>query len=57
MIENLEWYLKSMTREIMKLEEGKFWGSVTFKLNWKNGVIANMDVGLNKSIRKVEKPA
>ena len=43
-------------RELEKLEEGRFTGNMDFKVNWKEGAIANMNVCLNKSVRLVKLP-
>ncbi len=57
MSENLEWYLNEVIKaELTKLKEGRFTGNIEFRVNYKEGSIANCNVGLNKSIRKIEKP-
>ncbi len=57
MNENLEWYLDRVVKaELIKLSEGRFTGNIEFRVNWKEGQIANCNVSLNKSIRKIERP-
>ena len=50
--ETIEWYLDMIRRELIKLRDGKFTGGNNFEVNHKNGGIANMNVGLRKSVRK-----
>ena len=54
MTPNLEWYLKAIERELEQLSAGRFTGNIEFKVNWKEGVIANCNICLNRSIRKIE---
>lgn len=49
---NTEFYLMTISREIEKLEYGKFTGNVEFQLNFKDGVIANENVTLRKSVKR-----
>lgn len=51
--ENIQWYLDFIKREVEKLKEGRFTGNVEFKVNWKEGNIANMNIILAKSVRNV----
>lgn len=53
--ETLNWYLEFIRRELEKLEQGKFTGNVGFKVNFKEGGIANMNIELNKSVKMVTK--
>ncbi len=53
--ENTQFYLEFMAKEIEKLREGRFTGNIDFKVNWKEGSIANMNIGLNKSVRNITK--
>ena len=52
--ENNEFYLEAVKREIEKLEQGRFTGNIEFRPNFKDGFVANMNIGLNKSLKKVE---
>lgn len=52
-----EEYIIFIRRELDKLEQGKFTGNIGFKVNLKEGGIANMNVELNKSIKLIENPA
>ena len=53
MNETLNWYLEFIKRELEKLEDGKFTGNVGFKVNFKEGGIANCNVELNKSVKMI----
>lgn len=55
MKENSQWYLNFIKRELEKLEEGRFTGNIDFKVNWKEGSVANCNITLNKSIRNIVK--
>ena len=48
----IQWYLDVIKSELERLKEGKFTGNTSFQLNWKEGNIANMNGGLNRSWRK-----
>ena len=53
--EIIEWYIDNVfRRELLKLKEGKFTGNMNFQVNLKSGGVANINVGLNRSIRKPE---
>ena len=54
MNENNKFYLEAIEREIEKLEQGHFTGNTELRPNFKDGFIANMNVGLNKSLKKTE---
>lgn len=54
MNEDNEFYLEAVRREIEKLEQGGFTGNVEFRPNFKDGCIANMNIGLNKSLKKLD---
>ena len=43
-----------MRRELEKLEQGKFTGNIEFKVNFKEGGVANLNCILNRSIRLVD---
>ena len=47
----LEFYIQFIQHEIEKLEQGKFTGNVEFKVNFKDGGIANLNVNLAKSVK------
>jgi len=47
-----EWYLEYIDNELKKLEEAKFVGNIEFKVNYKLGVICNINFGLNKSVKR-----
>jgi hypothetical protein len=49
---NIEFYLEAIRVELEKLFEGKFTGNMEFKVNFKEGSIANMNIGLNRSIKQ-----
>ena len=49
-----EFYLDVIRREVSKLEEGKFTGNIEFQLNFKEGIIANTNVTLKKSVKQTE---
>ncbi|GAG01521.1 unnamed protein product, partial [marine sediment metagenome] len=49
------WYLDFIKREIEKLKEGRFTGNINFQVNWKEGSVANLNIGLNKSVRRIVK--
>ncbi len=55
MDDNTKFYLDFITQEIEKLKEGRFTGNIEFKVNWKEGSIANLNCGLNKSIRNIRR--
>ena len=50
--DSIKYYLGKVNEELSKLEEGRFTGNVEFKFNIKDGGIANINVRLNKSIKK-----
>ena len=50
---NIEWYKNSVIAiELEKLEEARFTGNIEFKVNLKEGSIGNINVTLQKSIKK-----
>ena len=51
---NNEYYLDAVRRELEKLEQGKFTGNIEFRPNFKEGSVANMNVSLNKSVKKID---
>lgn len=54
MSESLKFYLDTIQKEAERLENGRFTGNVEFQLNFKDGSIANENVVLRKSIKRVE---
>ena len=56
MNDNLKWYLDFIAEELEKLHEGGFTGNIEFRVNWREGAIANCNLGLNKSIKRIVKP-
>ena len=52
MLDNIDWYIDCIKHELEKLQSGKFTGNMEFKVNFKEGSIANMNCSLNRSIRK-----
>jgi hypothetical protein len=44
-----------ITEELLKLAEKEFTGSITFKFNFFQGGISNVNVGLDKSIKLLSK--
>ena len=50
--QSIEWYLETIRHELEMLEEGKFTGNMDFKINFKDGAPANMNVTLAKSVKK-----
>jgi len=52
MDENLQWYVDAVENELAKLRDGKFTGNIGMQFNFKDGGIANMNLGLNKSLKK-----
>jgi hypothetical protein len=52
MNKDIEWYIDSIRHELEKLEEGKFTGNMEFKINFKEGSPANMNVILATSVKK-----
>lgn len=50
-----EEYIIFMRRELEKLEQGKFTGNIEFKVNFKEGGIANLNASLNRSVKLMEK--
>lgn len=52
-MKNIEWYLEAIKHELEELEKGKFTGNMEFKVNFKDGEIANMNIGLNRSLKRL----
>lgn len=46
------WYLEVIQKELEQLREGHFTGNVEFKINFKDGGIANLNSSLNRSYKK-----
>ena len=44
-------YMESIEYELRRLMSNRFNGNIEFKLNFKDGNIANMNVGMHKSIK------
>ena len=51
---NTDFYLQSIQREVERHEQGRFTGNVEFQLNFKDGIIANENITLRKSIKRIE---
>lgn len=51
MIKDLDWYLNSIRHEVEQLNDKDFVGSIEFKVNIRQGVIGNMNIGLFKSVK------
>ena len=52
MSNSIDWYLDCIKHELETLEEGKFTGNMDFKINFKDGAPANMNITLAKSVKK-----
>jgi len=52
MSNDLEFYLEAIRIELEKLKDGKFTGNTEFKVNFKEGFICNVNIGLNRSIKQ-----
>lgn len=50
--EDKRWYNDAIWHEIEKLADPEFVGSICFKVNMKYGKIGNMNIGMDKSIKK-----
>ena len=48
-------YVEYIKAELEQLVESKFCGNVEFKINFKDGLIFNMNCSLNKSVRLLQK--
>jgi len=48
---NIEKYLEAIRYELEKLRDGKFTGNMDFKVNFKEGSIGNLNIGLNRSLK------
>jgi len=46
-----EEYIEAIRHELESLEEAKFTGNRSFKLNFREGGIANMNVQMEKSVK------
>ena len=47
----VEWYGDFLKNELTKLEQNKFTGNVTFRVDFKEGGIAGINCGMSKSVR------
>jgi hypothetical protein len=47
----INWYLEALRREFEQCKEGRFTGNNEFKVNWREGSIGNINIGLYKSIQ------
>jgi hypothetical protein len=54
MTESLQFYLDTIQRELERLEQGKFTGNVEFRPNFKDGSVANMNIVLSKSVKRID---
>jgi hypothetical protein len=52
--ENTEFYVTATRKEIERLEQGKFTGNVEFQFNFKEGAVANQNITLRKSLKRIE---
>ena len=50
----ISWYIARIREDLEKLRDGRFTGNVEFRVNIKNGGIANMNNGLHKSLKMPE---
>jgi len=50
---NIDWYINVAIRHEIESLDDKFTGNIEFRLNFKNGSIANMNCTKNKSIVKL----
>lgn len=51
-VKDLDWYLESIRHEIAMVNK-EFVGSLAFRINIKQGVIGNMNINLDKSVKKL----
>lgn len=49
---NLKWYLEAIVHELSRLDNPNFVGNIDFKFNIIKGKLTNMNIVLNKSIKK-----
>ena len=54
MIENNDFYMEVVRKEVEKLEGGHFTGNVEFQLNFKEGTVANTNITLKKSVKRID---
>ena len=50
----IDWYISMIRDDLERLRDGRFTGNVEFRVNIKNGGIANMNNGLHKSLKMPE---
>lgn len=50
----LELYKQAMNRDIQKAIDGRLTGNIEFRFNFREGVVNNVNCGLNKSYRFTE---
>ena len=50
----IEWYINHIRDELSQLRDGRFTGNIEYRINIKNGGIANMNNGLHKSLKMPE---
>ncbi len=55
--ETYKWYIEAIKHEINYeiKKNAKFSGNIVFQINMSNGNIANMNVGNNKSLKRIER--
>lgn len=54
MNDDLNWYIDNVIKhELEQLVESKFTGNIEFKVNMKDGGIANCNCSLNRSVKKI----
>ena len=50
----IKYYLSFIEDELKELKDNRFTGNIEYRINLKNGSIANMNNGLHKSIKMPE---
>ena len=48
----IKWYVSYFVKEIEFSHSSRFSGNMTFQVNFRDGVIGNMNVGVNQSVKK-----
>jgi len=47
----LDWYIEALKHEFEQCTENRYTGNIEFKVNWKEGAIGNLNLGLHKSLQ------
>lgn len=47
-----QWYKDYFDKEIDFAEENTFTGKITFEVNFREGNIGNMNIGINQSVKR-----